>query len=295
MACVNPADLAELLKATATAVLTQHGLDTAALPSAVTVERPRNPEHGDYASNLALQLAKKVGANPRELAGWLADALAAGRRHRLGGDRRARLHQPAAGRLGAGTDRQQRHRRRRHLRQLRRRGRPQDQPRIRLRQPDRPDSHRRHPLGGGRRRAGPPAHHAGRRRGPRVLLQRPRRADRPVRQLADRLGQGRTHPGRRLRGQLHRRHRRANPAAGAGRAEPTRRRAARDVPAHRRRLDVQPHQEIAARIRHRLRRFHPRRVDAHQRPRRAGHRAAARERQHLREGRRNLVAHQCFW
>jgi len=73
---VNPADLAELLKATATAVLAEHALDTAALPPAITVERPRNPEHGDYASNLALQLAKKVGANPRELAGWLADALA---------------------------------------------------------------------------------------------------------------------------------------------------------------------------------------------------------------------------
>src|ERR1700679_4279069 len=77
MACVNPADLAELLKATATAVLAEHALDTAALPPAITVERPRNPEHGDYASNLALQVAKKVGANPRELAGWLADALAA--------------------------------------------------------------------------------------------------------------------------------------------------------------------------------------------------------------------------
>jgi arginyl-tRNA synthetase len=76
MACVNPADLAELLKATATAVLAEHALDTAALPPAISVERPRNPEHGDYASNLALQLAKKVGANPRELAGWLADALA---------------------------------------------------------------------------------------------------------------------------------------------------------------------------------------------------------------------------
>ncbi|WIM89784.1 arginine--tRNA ligase [Candidatus Mycobacterium wuenschmannii] len=72
---MNPADLAELLRVTATAVLTEHGLDTAALPVAITVERPRNPEHGDYASNLALQVAKKVGANPRELAGWLADAL----------------------------------------------------------------------------------------------------------------------------------------------------------------------------------------------------------------------------
>ena len=74
---MTPADLAELLKITATAVLAEHGLDTAALPATVTVERPRNPEHGDYATNLALQLGKKVGANPRELAGWLADALAA--------------------------------------------------------------------------------------------------------------------------------------------------------------------------------------------------------------------------
>src|SRR6476660_8382087 len=72
---VTPADLAELLKITATAVLAERGLDAAALPQTVTVERPRNPEHGDYASNLALQLGKKVGANPRELAGWLAEAL----------------------------------------------------------------------------------------------------------------------------------------------------------------------------------------------------------------------------
>ena len=73
---MTPADLAELLKITAAAVLAEHGLDTSALPATVTVERPRNPEHGDYATNLALQLGKKVGANPRELAGWLATALA---------------------------------------------------------------------------------------------------------------------------------------------------------------------------------------------------------------------------
>ncbi|MCV7355937.1 arginine--tRNA ligase [Mycolicibacterium fluoranthenivorans] len=74
---MTPADLAALLKTTAAAVLAEHGLDTAALPETVTVERPRNPEHGDYATNVALQLAKKVGANPRELAGWLAEALTA--------------------------------------------------------------------------------------------------------------------------------------------------------------------------------------------------------------------------
>lgn len=72
---MTPADLAELLKATAAAVLTEHDLDASALPDTVTVERPRNLEHGDYATNLALQLGKKVGVNPRELAGWLATAL----------------------------------------------------------------------------------------------------------------------------------------------------------------------------------------------------------------------------
>ena len=74
---MTPADLAELLKTTAAAVLAEHSLDAAALPATVTVERPRNPEHGDYATNLALQLAKKVGVNPRDLAGWLVTALAA--------------------------------------------------------------------------------------------------------------------------------------------------------------------------------------------------------------------------
>jgi arginyl-tRNA synthetase len=74
---VTPADLAELLKTTAAAVLAEHGLDTAALPETVTIERPRNPEHGDYATNLALQVGKKVGVNPRELAEWLASALVA--------------------------------------------------------------------------------------------------------------------------------------------------------------------------------------------------------------------------
>ncbi|WP_020109034.1 arginine--tRNA ligase [Nocardia sp. 348MFTsu5.1] len=72
---MTPADLAVLLHAATSTVLTDHGLDVSALPDSVVVERPRNPEHGDYATNIALQLGKKVGANPRELAGWLATEL----------------------------------------------------------------------------------------------------------------------------------------------------------------------------------------------------------------------------
>lgn len=73
---MTPADLAELLHATAAAVLTEHGLDPAVLPATVTVDRPRNPEHGDYATNVAMQVAKKAGVSPRDLATWLADGLA---------------------------------------------------------------------------------------------------------------------------------------------------------------------------------------------------------------------------
>src|SRR3954449_2277139 len=38
------------------------------VPTSVTVERPRQKGHGDYATNVALQLAKKAGTNPREFA-----------------------------------------------------------------------------------------------------------------------------------------------------------------------------------------------------------------------------------
>ncbi|MGH3370191.1 MAG: arginine--tRNA ligase [Nocardioidaceae bacterium] len=45
------------------------------VPSEVVVERPKVREHGDYATNVALQLAKKAGLPPRELAALLADGL----------------------------------------------------------------------------------------------------------------------------------------------------------------------------------------------------------------------------
>ncbi|WP_237209863.1 arginine--tRNA ligase [Rothia nasimurium] len=39
---------------------------------AVRVERPKNRDHGDWATNIALQISKKVGKNPREVAQILA-------------------------------------------------------------------------------------------------------------------------------------------------------------------------------------------------------------------------------
>ncbi|KAF2415311.1 arginine--tRNA ligase [Microbacterium sp. B35-04] len=48
------------------------GLSPADLP----LERPKNRDHGDWASNAALKLAKAVGANPREFAAEIAAGLA---------------------------------------------------------------------------------------------------------------------------------------------------------------------------------------------------------------------------
>ena len=74
---MTPADLTSIVRTITIDTLDKHDLDSSVVPEMVTVERPRNPEHGDYATNIALQVAKKAGTNPRELAGWLIDALSA--------------------------------------------------------------------------------------------------------------------------------------------------------------------------------------------------------------------------
>src|SRR3954464_8976066 len=47
------------------------------VPTSVTVERPRQKGHGDYATNVALQLGKKAGTNPRAFAELVKDRLGA--------------------------------------------------------------------------------------------------------------------------------------------------------------------------------------------------------------------------
>jgi arginyl-tRNA synthetase len=74
---VTPAALADLVRSAAVQILPARGIDDAVLPETVTIERPRNPEHGDYATNLALQVGKKAGLAPREFADALAEALTA--------------------------------------------------------------------------------------------------------------------------------------------------------------------------------------------------------------------------
>jgi arginyl-tRNA synthetase len=47
----------------------------AELPTEVVIERPKNREHGDWATNVAMQLASKFGLNPRAFADVLAAEL----------------------------------------------------------------------------------------------------------------------------------------------------------------------------------------------------------------------------
>lgn len=46
------------------------------LPLTVVVERPKNPEHGDWSTNVALQIAKKAGLPPREAAALISAEIA---------------------------------------------------------------------------------------------------------------------------------------------------------------------------------------------------------------------------
>ena len=47
------------------------------VPNEVPLERPKNRDHGDFASSIALQLAKAAGAPPRKIAEVLAEKLTA--------------------------------------------------------------------------------------------------------------------------------------------------------------------------------------------------------------------------
>ena len=52
------------------------GLIDGTAPETIALERPKNRDHGDYATSIALQLAKAAGKNPREIAAILQNAIA---------------------------------------------------------------------------------------------------------------------------------------------------------------------------------------------------------------------------
>ncbi|SFS00125.1 arginyl-tRNA synthetase [Microbacterium sp. cf046] len=71
---MNPEELAAALLAVVTPIAEgrREGSTAGLTASDFTVDRPKNRDHGDWASNAALKLAKAVGANPRELAAEIA-------------------------------------------------------------------------------------------------------------------------------------------------------------------------------------------------------------------------------
>jgi len=72
---VTPDELGQAVGRIVGSVAETLGIDRAGLPE-VRIERPKSREHGDYATNVALALAKQAGMPPRDLAGLLADQLA---------------------------------------------------------------------------------------------------------------------------------------------------------------------------------------------------------------------------
>jgi len=73
---MTPSQLASLVRGAAAHALTDRGVDPSVLPEQLTVERPRSPGHGDYASTVALVTAKNAGIPAAELAPAIADRLA---------------------------------------------------------------------------------------------------------------------------------------------------------------------------------------------------------------------------
>jgi arginyl-tRNA synthetase len=73
---VTPADVSSAVVAAIRAAVAAGELSVD-VPAQATVERPKNKEHGDYATNVALQLAKPSGRPPREIADLLSSHLRA--------------------------------------------------------------------------------------------------------------------------------------------------------------------------------------------------------------------------
>jgi arginyl-tRNA synthetase len=73
---VTPEQLAEKILQALTALVDDGTITVdGGLPGELKVERPKNPEHGDYATNVAMQLGKRSGMNPRAFAELLAAEL----------------------------------------------------------------------------------------------------------------------------------------------------------------------------------------------------------------------------
>lgn len=73
---VTPADIAASILRILASLQASGSLAAGELPADITVERPKNRDHGDWATNVAMQWGAKLAANPREFANLLSAELA---------------------------------------------------------------------------------------------------------------------------------------------------------------------------------------------------------------------------
>jgi arginyl-tRNA synthetase len=75
---VTPEQLSATILAALTSLVEEGAITLPdGVPASVTVERPRQKGHGDYATNIAMQLAKRAGMAPRDFAALVATELEA--------------------------------------------------------------------------------------------------------------------------------------------------------------------------------------------------------------------------
>ena len=72
---MTPADLSAAIVRILAALQSSGKLGAGELPAEVVVERPKNRDHGDWATNVAMQFAGNIGMNPRAFAELLAAEL----------------------------------------------------------------------------------------------------------------------------------------------------------------------------------------------------------------------------
>ena len=72
---MTPADLSSQILHILAALQSEGKLPALELPAEVVVERPKNRDHGDWATNVAMQFAPKFGLVPRDLANLLVNEL----------------------------------------------------------------------------------------------------------------------------------------------------------------------------------------------------------------------------
>ena len=71
---MTPEELSKTIKKCLESLISANKITVNDIPE-IKIERPKNKDHGDYASNIALMVAKPAGVNPREVAQLLVDEL----------------------------------------------------------------------------------------------------------------------------------------------------------------------------------------------------------------------------